>query len=398
MPIAEFRRSLTGLQNLDSERNPEIAVIIPTFNECQNVPELIGRLRATLQGLSWELIFVDDDSPDGTAEAVSRASATDRRIRLIHRIGRRGLSSACIEGMLATSAPFLAVMDADLQHDESLLPSMLNKARSEGLDVVVGTRNADGGSMGEFSGERVLLSRLGQRISQTISHCELSDPMSGFFLVKRTFFMEVVHQLHGGGFKILLDFLASSSRPVRVDEIGYKFRTRKFGCSKLDFSIGFEYFSMIVNKLSNGIISSRFVAFSFVGALGLLVHYSVLSLLYRGFDLSFVVSQGAATAAAMICNFLSNDLITFRDRRMHGIHKLIGLVMFCAGCTFGGIVNVWFASTLLHSGVPWYAAALGGTLTSATWNYTVANLFVWRTPRPRTNRRIPTYGETVPLR
>ncbi|HTB97006.1 MAG TPA: glycosyltransferase [Terracidiphilus sp.] len=398
MPIEELRQSHTHIENYENECNPDIAVIIPTFNERQNVPELIQRLRSTLDGLNWELIFVDDDSPDGTAEVISKASAADRRVRLIHRIGRRGLSSACIEGMLATSAQYMAVMDADLQHDETLLPIMLEKLRAEPLDVVVGTRNADGGSMGAFSGERVFLSKLGQHISRTISHCELSDPMSGFFLISRSFFMEVVHGLHGGGFKILLDFLATSARPVRIVEVGYKFRTRKFGCSKLDFSIAFEYFSMIVNKLSNGLIPSRFVAFSFVGTLGLLVHYSVLSLLYRGIGSSFVLSQAAATAAAMVCNFLSNDLITFRDRRMHGIHKLIGLMMFCTGCTFGGIVNVCFASTLLHTGLPWYAAALGGMITSAAWNYTIANLFVWRTPQLRPVARIAPYGETVSIR
>src|SRR5580704_1304875 len=212
----------------------DVAVVLPTYNEGKNIPEVIARVRSVLEGLSWEMIFVDDDSPDGTAEAVLEYARRDRRIRLVQRVGRRGLSSACIEGMLATSANYIAVMDADQQHDETILPKMLARLREEELDIVVGTRNADGGSMGQFSAKRVLLSRLGRRISKSVCHCELSDPMSGFFLLRRGFLMDVVRRLQGEGFKILVDLLASAERRVRVGEIGYRFRLRKHGESKLD--------------------------------------------------------------------------------------------------------------------------------------------------------------------
>jgi dolichol-phosphate mannosyltransferase len=380
------------------DRNPVLAVVVPTFNERQNVSVLVRRLHRILRGVRWEVIFVDDDSPDGTGDEISRLAASDERIRLIRRIGRRGLSSACIEGMLATFAPYIAVMDADLQHDESILPTMLDRLRLEALDLVVGTRNANGGSMGAFSSARVLMSRLGQRISQSIMRSELSDPMSGFFLLKRSFFLEVVHGLHGGGFKILLDIVSTSVRPIRMAEVGYCFRARKFGSSKLDFSIAFEYFSMIMNKLSNGLIPTRFVTFSIVGTLGLLVHFSMLGLMFQVMHFDFVVSQGAATASAMICNFFINDLITFRDRRLHGIQKLIGLVVFCLGCTVGGFVNVCFASLLFRSGVLWYIAAFGGTIVSASWNYSISDLFAWRMPQPRAVNRVAVYGESLSLR
>src|SRR5271170_3019452 len=97
---------------------PELSIIVPTFNERENIAELIGRLVVCLEGRSWEVVFVDDDSPDGTADVVREHAAVDSRVRCVRRIGRRGLSSACVEGMLATTAPYLAVMDADLQHDE----------------------------------------------------------------------------------------------------------------------------------------------------------------------------------------------------------------------------------------------------------------------------------------
>jgi hypothetical protein len=167
-------------------RAVDLAVILPTYNERANVAELISRLDAALAGLCWEAIFVDDDSPDGTGELVHSYAQQDARIRLIERVGRRGLSSACIEGMMATSARFIAVMDADLQHDETVLPAMLARLRQESLDMVVGTRNAGGGSMGQFCASRVLLSRLGQKISQAVCSLRLSDPMSGFFMVRRS--------------------------------------------------------------------------------------------------------------------------------------------------------------------------------------------------------------------
>jgi dolichol-phosphate mannosyltransferase len=240
----------TGQIVAEANRALDLSVIVPTFNERDNVGELVSRLKTPLKGLAWELIVVDDDSPDGTSELVRDYSFQDRRIRLLRRVGRRGLASACIEGMLAASSAAIAVMDADLQRDESILPLMLQKLREEELDLVLGTRNADGGSMGSFSARRVLLSRCGQRISRFICPCELSDPMSGFFLVRRSFFLDVADRLNGDGFKILLDLVASSTRPVRVGEVGYRFRNRRFGESKLDLRVAFEYFAMILDKFS----------------------------------------------------------------------------------------------------------------------------------------------------
>jgi dolichol-phosphate mannosyltransferase len=372
-----------SLETPYTHNSVELAVVLPTFNERENIGEVVARVAEALVGLNWEMIFVDDDSPDGTSEVIRDYAAADRRIRLVHRIGRRGLSSACIEGIMASSANYVAVMDADMQHDESILPDMLRKLRTEALDVVVGTRNADGGSMGQFCASRVFLSRLGLKVSRMISRCEMSDPMSGFFLLKRSFFLEVVHGLHGGGFKILVDMLATSTRPVRLGEVGYCFRNRRHGESKLDVNTALEYLFLVVNKLTDGVVPTRFFLFALVGASGLVVHFACLSMLFCLFHFGFAVSQGWATMAAMTGNFFLNNLITYRDRSLHGIYIVAGLLTFWVACGFGAWANVSFAKTLLHSGVPWYFAGLSGIILSAVWNYSVSNLFTWQMPRSR---------------
>jgi dolichol-phosphate mannosyltransferase len=359
----------------------DVAVVLPTYNERENIAEVIGRIEVALEGLCWELIFVDDDSPDGTAELVRTYAERDSRIRLLHRVGRRGLSSACVEGIMATSASRVAVMDADLQHDETILPKMLKRMWSESLDIVVGTRNAEGGSMGGFSDRRVLLSRIGSWISKSVCRCEVSDPMSGFFLVDRGFFLEVARQLQPGGFKILVDMFASSKRPVRFGEVGYCFRNRERGESKLDVNTAIEYLFLILSKATGGLIPTRFVMFSLVGATGLVAHLACLAFLFSVLHAPFWVGQAIATVVAMTENFFLNNLITYRDRSLHGMRLISGLVSFWVACSFGAWANVIFARSLLHSGAAWYVAGLAGVIVSSVWNYSISSLFTWQMPR-----------------
>ncbi|HEY6349100.1 MAG TPA: polyprenol monophosphomannose synthase [Candidatus Angelobacter sp.] len=230
--------------------SPELSIVIPTFNERGNIASLVAALGKTLDGLNWEVIFVDDNSPDGTAACIRGIADVDPRVRLIQRLGRRGLSVSCIEGMQATEAPYVAVMDADLQHDETILPSMLERIKSGGFDIVVASRVIAGGGMGEFPRWRVLLSTIGSRISRMVCHCDVSDAMSGFFVIRRTFLQEVIHRLRGTGFKLLVDILASSSRPVRAAEVPYKFRARSWGESKLNFRVELEYLHLLLQKIT----------------------------------------------------------------------------------------------------------------------------------------------------
>jgi len=359
-------------------RAPELAIIVPTLNERPNLVPLLERLRDTLTGVAYEVVFVDDDSSDGTPEAVREISRTTPNVRVVQRIGRRGLASACLEGMLATSAPYLAVMDGDLQHDESVLPQMWEKIRSGQYDLVIGSRHVAGGSMGEFSSGRVALSNLGLKVSRLVSKHDLSDPMSGFFVLTREFLDRVVRRTTGVGFKILLDLVASSPTPVRFAEVPFTFRTRQQGKSKLDINVGLEYLYLVADKLIGRWLPIRFILFCLVGTVGVALHLGVLYLLYRVLGASFGAALVAAIGIAMIVNFAINNATTYRDRRRRGWGFVAGLFYFILACSVGGFCNYAIAQSLLARGVWWPLAGFCGLAVGSVWNYAVSSVLSWR--------------------
>jgi len=359
----------------------ELAVILPTYNERANIVEAIRRTQTVLGNMPHEIIVVDDNSPDGTADVVRQLARQDSRIRLIHRIGRRGLSSAVIEGMMASTAPMLAVMDADMQHDESVLPRMIEKMQREHLDLVVGTRNAHGGSMGNFARVRVHISQLSAQLSRSVCQCEVSDPMSGFFLVQDDFFRSAAPRLQTGGFKILLDLLASSDRKPRIGEVGYRFRTRMHGQSKLSFYVAIEYLFLIVNKLTGGHLCPRLTLFALTGASGLLVHFAVLAAMYLGVHASFLASQAVAAFAAMSTNFAVNNAL--QQSRLRGRRAWTGYLRFLTLCGLGAIFSVSYANRLHLTHTSWALAALAGIAIGSVWNYAMTQIFTWETPQTR---------------
>lgn len=367
----------------------DLAVVVPTYSERGNVPELIARLERTLHEFEWELIFVDDDSPDGTAELVREYAAKDRRIRVLQRIGRRGLSSACIEGMLATPAETIAVMDADLQHDESILPGMVDRLHREKLDIIVATRNSEGGCMGDLARARKWLSSLGKKLSGLVCRCHVSDPMSGFFVVRRAYFHRVVPRLQDGGFKILLDMLASGDRPVRLGEVGYHFNSRIWGESKLDANAAAECLFLILNKLLGGIVPPGLAAFAFLGAIGLATYLTCLTFLFQARHLGFLTSQVVATFAAVTVSFLLNNLIAHRDRRLRGSRIWAGLAAFWLACSFGVLANVSCARSLRELHMPWTIAGLAGIAVSFVWNLRRPSGLDWAVAQCRTARVVP---------
>src|ERR1019366_6503414 len=359
----------------------ELSIIVPTFNERENVLALLERLQTVLNGTVFEVVFVDDDSPDGTAELVRQIGRTAPRVRVIQRIGRRGLASAGLEGMLSSSAPYIAIMDADMQHDESVLPIMLEKIRSGRYDLVVGSRHIQGGGMGTFARERVALSQLGRRVSKLISRHELSDPMSGYFMLTRDFFDEVMRRTTGVGFKILLDLVASSPRPVRVAEVPYVFRTRKHGESKLDINVGVEYLYLISDKLVGAWLPIRFGVFCLVGLGGVAVHLGALWVLYRRLGCSFSAALIAAIIVAMVGNFALNNMLTYRDRRRRGRRFVTGLLLFCAACSVGSLSNYAVAKFLVASGIWWPIASLCGLAIASVWNFGATGIVIWGPPQ-----------------
>jgi dolichol-phosphate mannosyltransferase len=358
---------------------PELAVIVPTFNERDNVVPIVGALQRALAGIEFEIIFVDDDSPDGTADAVRALSRTTPNVRVLQRINRRGLASAVVEGMMASSAPYLAVIDGDMQHDEAVLPEMLAKLKAERLDIVVGSRNKSGGSMGAFSAQRVRLSNLGRRISSLLSHADISDPMSGFFVVTRAYLDEVVRSLSAVGFKVLLDLFASSHRPARFGEVGYTFRDRKFGESKLTIEVCLEYFELVLDKLIGDWIPVRYAFFGLVGAVGVLAQV----VLVRWFNhfLPFLTAQAIASVIVMILNYFLNNRLTFRARRLRGLAWVWGLGGFLAACSIGLFLNLSVVEAVRRIGTPWGLSSLTGVVAGSVWNYGVSSMIVWRVNR-----------------
>lgn len=367
---------------------PEVSIVVPTFNERANVAAVATELATALGDLSWEVIFVDDDSPDGTPLAVRELAAKDRRVRLIHRVHRRGLASACIEGMLASAAPFVGVMDADLQHDTRLLPQMLAALRQEGLDIVVGSRHVAGGSIGDWTTERELASRFAARLSGLILKADLKDPMSGFFMLRRELIDEVVHDLSAIGFKILLDIFISAKRPLRFRELPYRFGVRHAGESKLDNVVAWQYIAMLLDKSVGRYVPVRFIAFASIGGLGVIVHMAVLFLVFRMLEQSFVVGQTAAALVAMTFNFFVNNWLTYRDRRLRGWGLLRGWASFTLACSVGAVANVGIATYLFEAapagGAWWVLSAIAGILVGAVWNYAVTAVYTWSQPRAGT--------------
>ncbi len=356
---------------------PELSIIVPTFNEYENVAALVDKLKACLAGQRWEVIFVDDDSPDGTAARVRELAAEEPRVRCIQRLGRRGLSSACIEGMLSSSAPFLAVLDADLQHDERLLPRMLEELKRGGADIVVASRYAPGGGIGDWDAGRARMSRIATRLSRILVPADLSDPMSGFFMVRRAAFESAVRDLSAIGFKIMADLFASAPQPLRFVELPYQFGPRNAGRSKLDSVTAWDYGMLLLDKLIGHVVPVRFVAFSIVGALGVAVHFSVLTLLFRLLDARFINGQAVATLCAMVFNFAVNNALTYRDTRLRGAKWLRGLASFVLACSIGGFMNLGVAQFLYGMHVAWFLAAIAGIVVGAVWNYAVTMLLTW---------------------
>lgn len=355
----------------------DLAVIVPTLNEAPNIGPLYERLKATLVGIRWELIFVDDDSTDGTAALVWRLAETAPNVRCIHRIGRRGLASACIEGMLASGAPYLAVMDADLQHDETLLPRMLAAVRDERLDIVVASRFLGGSSMEQFSSTRERLSRIGNKLAGMIMRSELTDPLSGFFMLRRELLMEVADRLTGQGFKILVDIFASAGRPLAFRELPFTFRPRHAGTSKLDTLVSIEFLMLLADKLLGRYLPIRFVLFVIVGLSGVVVHLAALGLLFRGVGLDFLAAQALATLIAMTSNFYFNNMFTYRDRRLRGREFARGLLTFYLACSIGAVINVEIAQLLFQSGALWPVAGVLGAVVGSVWNYSITTTFTW---------------------
>jgi dolichol-phosphate mannosyltransferase len=363
---------------LQAVSSPQLSVIIPTFNERDNVTTLYRRLETALAGVAWEAIFVDDNSPDGTWDVVRGLARQDCRVRCIRRIGRRGLSGACIEGILASSAPCAAVIDADLQHDETQLPKMLALLQGNKADLVVGSRYVEGGSADSFDKQRAGFSWLATSVAKKLLRVEIADPMSGFFMIRRDRFEQMAPQLSTQGFKILLDIVATARGSLRITEIPYTFASRQHGESKLDSMVALDFLGLVLAKLTGDVVSLRFLLFAMVGSLGLFVHLAVLFVALEVFNVPFPEAQACGALMAMTSNFMLNNFLTYRDQRLKGFGILRGLLLFYLVCSVGLVANVGVAFSVYDQEPIWWLAGAAGALMGVVWNYAMSGLFVWR--------------------
>ena len=376
-PVSPSTQPLRADASAAVQPAPELTIVVPTFNEKANIPLLVDRLAQLLTSCDWEVIFVDDNSPDGTAAAARAIGASDSRVRCIRRIGRRGLAGACLEGMLASQARYVAVMDADLQHDEGLLVPMLEALRAGRADVAVASRYLDGGSAAGLSKQRSRVSRGSNTLVRLLLGIDLTDPMSGHFMIRRDELEAIAPSLSTQGFKILLDILATARGSLRTIELPSTFRERQHGESKLDSKIALDFAALVTAKLTNDAVSARFLLFCMVGLTGIGIHLSILSALLIT-NLSFGAAQAFATIGAIAWNFVLNNLFTYRDQRLTGWHFVTGLIRFQVICAIGAISNVGIATWIYDYDETWWIAGLGGALIGTVWNFVVSAALVWR--------------------
>ncbi len=365
---------------------PKLSIVIPTYNESGNVPVLVSRLHPC----SPPQVSIGKPSSSTTTRSTALpASFGDRRPRPprpphpSHRPPRPLLGLRRRHALLLR--PFIAVMDADLQHDETVLPAMLNKLENDSstLSSLPVTRPA---AAWANSPRARPTQQSRKKLAAVVCHANVSDPMSGFFALRASYLLEVVHHLSQSGFKILVDLLASARRPVALGEIPYTFRSRLTGESKLDSSVLVSYLYLLADQLFGRWLPLRFVLFCLVGAGGVLLH---LFCLYTGLQLGLHFSAAViiATVVAMTANYVVNNVFTFVDRKRKGVQWFTGLLLWYAACAIGVFLNLRVADTLYAHNLGWLIPGIAGLTVAAVWNFAVTNVMVWRSKMKRANER-----------
>lgn len=360
---------------------PELSIIVPTFNESQNIQALIDALSCAIEDINWEVIFVDDNSPDNTSSLVRKIANSNHRVRCIQRLNRRGLSSAVIEGILSTSSPFVCVMDADLQHEEKIISTMFQSLK-KGTDLVIGSRYIENASTGSLPEHRVKISQAATIIGNKILDHKLSDPMSGFFMFRRELFENAMPKLSGKGFKILLDIVASANKDIKIEELPYHMKKREHGDSKLSFIVVWEFFSLLANKFLGKYIPLQFIMFITVGLSGVIVHLSTLYITHKLLLIDFSYAQVFSIIVAMTTNYLLNNYLTFQDKKHTGKAIFKGLISFYITCSLGALINLAVSTTSFDYGFSWWFAGLLGAISGAVWNFALSSTYTWRTSKP----------------
>lgn len=361
----------------------KLSIVLPTFNECDNISPIAHELLDLASAYDLEIIFVDDDSQDGTAERVRDLARSHQQVRLIRRVGRAGLSSAIKEGILDATGDLVAVMDCDGQHQPSTVLKALHCLQETGSDLVIGSRFHPDAEISGLSSARQRNSTWANVVARFSlpSYGHLSDYMSGFFVCRLQAVLPYVRQIDVNGFKFLYELLAISRGRLRVAEVPLQFQPRISGESKLDLAIVWDLGISIIHTLLLRSVPRRAISFALVGATGIATHLLIYTFTRLSFDFSFELAQACAVIGAASTNFLINNVLTFRFQQLRGLGLWIGLLRFLLVTSMGMVANVGVSSALYHQAAQRPIFALfAGIAVDFVWKYAASSKFVWNTP------------------
>ena len=354
-----------------------ISLIIPTYNERDNIMSLVQRIHGALSNYDYEIVFVDDDSIDGTAEFASALSAK-YPVKVIVRKNERGLASAVVSGLEQITGQIVGVMDADLQHPPEVIPSLIQRIES-GADVVIASRYVRGGACQGWNLTRKVISKGAIFLAHMLlpSTRQVRDPMSGFFMLKRQVIADA--DLKPIGYKVLLEILMAGEFG-KVVEVPYTFITRSHGESKLNARQQIDYLRHVYSLMRRKGELLRFVKFCLVGLSGVLVNVGLLWLLTEFAGLFYLASAAISIETSIISNFALNDYFTFSDRRLPGVKSFLGrLLKFNLVSLAGLAINMGVLGLLTQVfGIYYLLSNLCGIAVAILWNYLVNTWWTWR--------------------
>jgi dolichol-phosphate mannosyltransferase len=354
-----------------------LSVVLPTYNERVNLPLMVERLENCLKNSSFEIVIVDDNSPDETWKVALELAQSRPCLRVIRRLHDKGLSSAVMAGFEASLGKYLAVMDADLQHDENALPAFL-EALEKGADIIVGSRIVAGGGIEDWSIIRQFMSFVASMLAKIVLPQVISDPMSGFFALRREIYEELAGDINPRGFKILLEFVARA-RHLRIAEVSYVFRGRVYGKSKLSTNVVLDYLAALYDLSVGKWMPRRFLKYAVVGLSGMVTNQCGVWVAINGLNLAESRALVWGIEISILSNFILNNYWTFRDVRLRGLVKVLrGLVSFNTICLGGAFINYASALFFLEKfGRTIYVANLLGVFFGTIWNYIVNSHMTW---------------------
>ena len=357
-----------------------ISVIIPTFNEVKNIIPLIESLISILDHLKYEIIVVDDDSPDGTSDVINNFMDNNDNVKLITRIDRSGLSSAIKEGLIFARGDYLLVLDGDGQHDPACIKNILNEILEDQTDLVIASRFLESSQLKGLSGKRILGSKIANnaaRISFNNNYINLTDYLIGCFFIKKSE-KNLIKKIEINGFKFLFELISVSKCRLFAKEVPLLFKKRSYGNSKLDIAIVWDFLLSILHNFSFRILPRRAISFGFVGLSGILVQFLIVFLLTKIFLIDFYKALPFAVIGAASSNFLINNFLTFRFNKLKNLSLLFGYFKFLLVASLPIIANIGITTTFYnYVARDTFLAQLAGIVIVYAWNYLASSSFIW---------------------